>query len=993
MQKIILNHAQLVSLASGFPLKWPDEVESMFTYMGMLAQASSYAFNPACSSGKKGGPFPPLPYPFSKTPGTTIPMPAFYQKAIAMQLMPFIACAFACVFWTLVALRDCVDPPVKRLARHKKQKKLRHEKKKIKAAKKNHKKAEKIRKKEKAREAKRLKKLSAASTKKAMTKVTPVAPTNTTGKKKVATAKNKKKIDTAKKVVKDKDKTTTKMVDTKDPTNTVVQEYQKTAARPKRPVRNKKTNNTTVVPAAAVADGSAPVLDEHAKKNTVEKEVTETKETKVITTDASSNAASKSNAKSDAKEDTIQIATKVDINSSETKKVRPARPKRTLSKKKSKAKEPESKADQADITQHQEDLHGMLYADASNLDIKVDKSDVEFSPKKSKSLKDQMSGMFHGHGHHNDVPKNRRKSMKDKIKNNMALQSKINKSGVGKFDKFCATIVTLMYLCYPVLIKSTFQLVACMPIGKNSYLQRDLNIRCWDTDDKGSLTGVHVMFVLYLFIPGAILWVIGMPLLTYIVLSKNEATLYNKTMKFRMGTLYVGYTASCYYWESVISVRKCLVLAASVFLVAYGAETQALAGMMICMIFLIFHLHWKPFIKVAPGRNTLFWAEFWALFVAFLTFWTGLMFFQAEKPWWSEDVSRGFAIELISVNVMYMILSMRWYMILKLMDTADLIMTKELEGADEKELKGAKKSANFLRMFVPEWKVIQNLWAKKAWQSTIRHQIMANRSLRAMGALNSLQHGKGAENFVKGHQGHHKAKNAFSTASQRAMHDEAMAALGLGTHIAERKKQAEQKVKEAARRAKRDRRRKKMKGMFSMKKKKKDVPLKTDHMKGPMEVMADAADALRLEKIRHQHQKEAKQNVKDMLQKDMELHEKRLSSSGGPPLAAKTKIVEIASKKDEETVKTKIVEIASKKDEETKSGPSRLTKGASKSNLAAPSTGIETKAPNSPARPARPTKGSPKSNLAPPGTGPSSPPRPSRPARPARPSKTKKKDG
>ena len=80
MQKIILNHAQLVSLASGFPLKWPDEVESMFTYMGMLAQASSYAFNPACSSGKKGGPFPPLPYPFSKTPGTTIPMPAFYQK-------------------------------------------------------------------------------------------------------------------------------------------------------------------------------------------------------------------------------------------------------------------------------------------------------------------------------------------------------------------------------------------------------------------------------------------------------------------------------------------------------------------------------------------------------------------------------------------------------------------------------------------------------------------------------------------------------------------------------------------------------------------------------------------------------------------------------------------------------------------------------------------------------------------------------------------------
>jgi hypothetical protein len=184
-------------------------------------------------------------------------------------------------------------------------------------------------------------------------------------------------------------------------------------------------------------------------------------------------------------------------------------------------------------------------------------------------------------------------------------------------------------------------------------------------------------------------------------------------MKFRMGTLYVGYTEACFYWESVVSIRKCAVLAASVFLVSFGAETQALAGMMICMISLIFHLNYRPFIPVAPGRDTLFWAEFWALFVSFLTFWTGLFFFQAEKPWWNESTSRGFAIELISVNVLYMILAMRWYMILKLMDVSDLIMTKELQGSDEKELRGATKTRYWLRKFVPEWKVIQNLWAKK----------------------------------------------------------------------------------------------------------------------------------------------------------------------------------------------------------------------------------------------------------------------------------------
>ena len=105
----------------------------------------------------------------------------------------------------------------------------------------------------------------------------------------------------------------------------------------------------------------------------------------------------------------------------------------------------------------------------------------------------------------------RTQSLSSKIKQNMAVTAKLNKSDIHKFDKFCATIVTVMYLCYPVLIKSTFQLVACMPVGKNTYLQRDLNIRCWEKDESGNFTGIHFSFVLYLFLPGITLWVIGMP--------------------------------------------------------------------------------------------------------------------------------------------------------------------------------------------------------------------------------------------------------------------------------------------------------------------------------------------------------------------------------------------------------------------------------------------------------------------------------------------------
>ena len=493
---------------------------------------------------------------------------------------------------------------------------------------------------------------------------------------------------------------------------------------------------------------------------------------------------------------------------------------------------------------------------------KQSNSDLKFDIRKSdsldphKALKKSRASMFRGDV--DALTMMNRKSIKEKIKDDMALQYVVNKSGIGKFDKFVATIITLMYLCYPVLIKSTFQLVACMPIGKNSYLQRDLNIRCWDTDENGKLVGVHAMFVLYLFIPGFILWVVGMPLITYLILNRNRANLYGKKMKFRMGTLYVGYSANCFYWESVISIRKCCVLAASVFLVSYGAETQALAGMMICMVSLIFHLHWKPFIEVAPGRNTLFWAEFWALFVAFLTFWTGLIFFQASKPWWTEEIAMAWAIELISVNAIYMILSMRWYMILKLMDTSDLIMTKELQGADEKELKGAKKAQWFLKKFVPEWKILQNLWTKKAWQSTIRHQIMANRSLRAMGSLNN----------VKGKQDKFKNAASYTTSSHRKVHDDAMAALGLGAHNDAKRERKMKREKEEKRKAKRNKRRSSL--LFNKKKKKKDAPLL--HVKDAMEVMADAELARKQAVVRHTHENEHKEHAKEMLQKEMNLH-------------------------------------------------------------------------------------------------------------------------
>jgi hypothetical protein len=50
MQKIALNHVQLVALAASFPLQWPPVVESLFATFGVLGDAGDYVFNPDCDN-------------------------------------------------------------------------------------------------------------------------------------------------------------------------------------------------------------------------------------------------------------------------------------------------------------------------------------------------------------------------------------------------------------------------------------------------------------------------------------------------------------------------------------------------------------------------------------------------------------------------------------------------------------------------------------------------------------------------------------------------------------------------------------------------------------------------------------------------------------------------------------------------------------------------------------------------------------------------------
>ena len=92
MQKIALNHMQLVALAASFPLEWPAAVESLFTTFGVLGDAGDYIFNPACGEGADA----------TKTGSGGL----FFQKQLMVLMVPFGAISSAVIFWSMVWIRS-----------------------------------------------------------------------------------------------------------------------------------------------------------------------------------------------------------------------------------------------------------------------------------------------------------------------------------------------------------------------------------------------------------------------------------------------------------------------------------------------------------------------------------------------------------------------------------------------------------------------------------------------------------------------------------------------------------------------------------------------------------------------------------------------------------------------------------------------------------------------------------------------------------------------
>ena len=109
------------------------------------------------------------------------------------------------------------------------------------------------------------------------------------------------------------------------------------------------------------------------------------------------------------------------------------------------------------------------------------------------------------------------------------------------------TVCVVLYLLYPTLCQSAFKIFKCEAIGRDSFLEADYEEPCF--------VGRHLVYSMALGISQIIVFVLGMPLILLLFLSRNRSKLDSHVTQVRYGLFYSAVGSSII----ASSLTSCLV--------------------------------------------------------------------------------------------------------------------------------------------------------------------------------------------------------------------------------------------------------------------------------------------------------------------------------------------------------------------------------------------------------------------------------------------------
>ncbi|KAL6761642.1 hypothetical protein V8C86DRAFT_839174 [Haematococcus lacustris] len=124
-------------------------------------------------------------------------------------------------------------------------------------------------------------------------------------------------------------------------------------------------------------------------------------------------------------------------------------------------------------------------------------------------------------------------------------------------------------------------------LAQGRYWSADYSSKCYE--------GYHKWLVLTLGIPGLLLYSLGLPLLTALLLHWCRARLYQVGFRSLFSFLYQDYEEKYAYWESVVMLRKFLLVLVVVFLSSVSTDLQLLVALGTIIAALCLQLALQPY--------------------------------------------------------------------------------------------------------------------------------------------------------------------------------------------------------------------------------------------------------------------------------------------------------------------------------------------------------------------------------------------------------------
>lgn len=229
-----------------------------------------------------------------------------------------------------------------------------------------------------------------------------------------------------------------------------------------------------------------------------------------------------------------------------------------------------------------------------------------------------------------------------------------------KYKKFkqykMITILVPFLLLYPFVLSYSLSPIACesLEIGKPdnfeelksgdsypSYLIENRDINCSsETHKKKSFPASLI---------GLFIWGILAPTAIFLIVYFNRKNLHQHKFKYRYGFLFNGYLRQRYYWEFVIISKKFVLVVLTVIMQSgYSPVLQSILLIASLIIFLIFHVYFKPYITEELNH-----IEFISSLTAIITILAGIIFNESGKMKndWILTIS---GIVIVVVNIYFL---------------------------------------------------------------------------------------------------------------------------------------------------------------------------------------------------------------------------------------------------------------------------------------------------------------------------------------------------